>query len=99
MVGHHARGHRGLTHGVADVKTLEALRRFGQPQRLLQRRQTCLLVGLQARAGGGADLRIFLGHFQPHPARTDGARHDLHRVAGMRAEHAFQRLDFLNLPG
>src|SRR3546814_7632105 len=36
-VEYHARGHRGLAHGVADVEALDALRQVGQAEHVAQR--------------------------------------------------------------
>src|SRR3546814_16938769 len=85
-VEYHARGHRGLAHGVADVEALDALRQVGQAEHVAQRFDPRALSGLAAELGGERHLGVAARKVQEAGAvaATDGL--DLHPAAGGGAE-------------
>jgi len=76
---------------VADVEALDALRTFGQPQRLAQRVEAALLSGAIAHVLRDGQQRVLARHVEPYaPLTVRGCDH-LHVFQLDRLAHDHQR--------
>ncbi len=90
-VEHHARGHGGLAHGVADVETLRAPDRLGQPQHLAQGLAARVLRVAAGQLGDQRGLRVAAGQFQIAGALAAHVPAQLHLALGSRTQRRFDQ--------